>query len=141
MFKLMFPCDKISGGDGSSIARLFESRQLLLVNLILRNDPCNQPSVIFQIIGRHERRQIMLLPRCRGTTLRRNAACIDAFDQRFRDTVTVVPNVILYAGAVFANRVGPDDAAVLQMDDLCSGTTRRKHTYTSAYKENDRCPH
>jgi|SRR5271169_6712364 len=141
MIELMLPGDKISGGDSRPIPGLLDRSQLFLIHPVIGNDPADESGIVFQIVGRHEYRQITLAPCRRRDAVRRNASSVDPFDQRFRDTVTVIPNVILNAGPVLSDMVGPDDAAVLQMDDFRPGAKRRKRTYTSTYEEDDRNPH
>ena len=48
----------------------------------------------------------------------RRAAGIDAIHQRFRNRVSVIAEVVLDVGAGVANVVGPDGAAVLEMNDF-----------------------
>src|SRR5580704_9795178 len=118
MIKLMFPGNEISSSDGRPIPRLLQRSQLLLINLVIGNDAAHESGIILQIIGGYESRKIMLIP-CRRSSRRRRPAAVDTFDQGFRDTITVVPHVILNAGAIFANMVSPDNPAILQVDDFC----------------------
>src|SRR5580704_7082180 len=141
MIELMLPGNKISGGNRGPIPRLLQHRQLLLIHLVFGNDPADESSIVFQIVRGGEPLQIMPIPGHRRVALGRNPARVDSFDGGFRDTVTVLPNVILNAGSVFSDMVRPDDAAILQMDDFRPGTNRRKHRYTSTYEQDDRWPH
>ena len=114
---------------------------MVVIHLVIGNDASDETFVVFQVVGGQERRQIVLVTGRGRFVLRSNSTGVDPFDQRFRDTITVIPNVILNASAGFTNMVRPDETAIFQMDDFRLGVTRRKCTYTSTYEEDDRCSH
>jgi hypothetical protein len=79
----------------------------------------------------------------RGGIFWRNTAGLNVIDQRPRNGIGVISQVIFDVGAVLANVVRPDGASILQMDDVGRGADHRarRHEQDRPQEKDDRGTH
>ena len=122
---LVFSGDEISRSGYPRIALLLQCRERLAIHLAVADQLVADFRLAFQVVGRGERRHFVgTLADRRGGALRANASRFDTENNRFRNRVRVLTDVILEMSAVFSNLVGIDGAAIFQVNDFGGGADR-----------------
>lgn len=118
VLKLKFPRDEVCGRAQLGVAFGFKCGDRVRIDFALADDLGHEIAFVCEAVhcGKHGKGFCVFGGRTRGNW--RRAASIYVIDQRFRDGIGVVANVVLEVVAVFADVVGWNAAAVLEMDGV-----------------------
>jgi hypothetical protein len=120
MLKFVFGREEIGGGGKFRLTLLLDSRQSIEVHLAVMNDFGRKILVPGEAILGNERGQILRRSLAAGRRCEcgSDSACFNAVHRGFQNLVRVFADFVLDVCAVFANVVGPNLAAVLEVDDI-----------------------